>query len=143
MKCPVCGAPFRYLGGLNSKDFGCSNIEHCSSQREASYHPYVSIVPGWHFIERYCLPFRSGEKWYCLVGPEYNFNLNKKEFGAKTLFQEITPLSNSALSFTFTAQPSEAKTLLTIPYMALPTNEDFFEQFTILVEKAMGRLAIK
>jgi hypothetical protein len=105
----------------------------------------MSIVPEWHFIERYCLPFRAGEKWYCVVGPEFNFNTKKNEFGARTLFQEIiipSPNTNQ-LSFTFTPVNSETKTLLTLPYMALPTNEDFFEQFTILVERAMGHLALK
>ena len=144
MICPVCGAPLANIGGY-SKDFGCSNIAHCSSAKEAYYSPYVSIMPGWHFIERYCLPFRVGEKWYCVVGPEYNFITNKKEFGSRTLFQEIilNANNNSAFSFSFASGVSETKTILTIPYMALPTNEDFFEQFTILVEKVMGRLAIK
>lgn len=136
MKCPVCRHPIKYKGGENKKDFGCSNY-YCSSRTDAHYYTYLSINPDWYFAEAYHLPFKSQEKWFALVGPEYDWNWDTSDFKQKTILQEIIPITIGNYS------TSSQKNLISIPYMALPTNDDFLDQFQILVEKAMGKFMLK
>lgn len=135
MKCPVCRASMVYKGGENQKDFGCSNRMNCSSRSEAHYYPHLSVRPDWYFCEAYHLPFKSGNEWFCVIGPEYDYNISDG-FKARTVLQKIVPSISSY-------NPCSQTTLLSIPYMALPANDDMLEQFNILIERVMGRLAIK
>lgn len=136
MKCPVCLAPMAYRGGENKKDFGCTNTEYCSSRSEIHYYPHLSVRPDWYFCEAYHLPFKSGNKWFALIGPEGDWDSKNRQFKEKTILQEIIPSNNVFLSCT-------QVNLISINYMALPANDDMYDQFKILVERAMGRLAIK
>lgn len=139
MNCPVCKSAIVKSPGENTKDFHCDNY-YCSSRSEAKYFAHLSIRPDWYFVEKYHLPFKSGADWFCVCGPEYSWEKFSIEFSPKTILQRITIQNPSVFnSFSHCTQ----QTLLSIPYMALPANQDFNEQFNILVERVMGRLAIK
>jgi hypothetical protein len=136
MICTVCKNPLQYKGGENKEDFGCRNREGCPSRSEAHYYPNVKVRDGWYFAASYNLPFLWQGKWFCLVGPVQDYFDLKKQFKDRTLLQEIT-ITN------FLYPSSNQKTLVSIPYMALPTNGDFYREFLVLVEKAMSILLVK
>ena len=143
MKCPVCLSSMISMGGENKKDYGCSNVARCSSFTEANYHPHISLQYQWYFIESYHLAFKSGNKWYCAIGPEREWDANG--FKDRTFLKPLnvsTGLYNG-FSLSLPTTSSSGSSLVSIPYFALPANEDFLEQFGILVEKLLGRLTIK
>lgn len=143
MKCTACNAPMIYKGGENKEDFGCKNI-YCCARVEADYGSHLTIKENWYFCGGYHLPFKSGNKWFCVIGPKY-LCINGV-FSERTFLQEIIVKNLYSLYYMFNYSAnirSSQTTLLSIKYMALPANNDFEEQFKILIEKVIGRLAIK
>lgn len=141
MKCLACGWPIRYIGGENKEDYTCSNPDkrkNCPCWSEIGYYPFMYVRENWWFARQYLLPFKKDDKWYCIRGPELVFN---KEFALtnKTFLQELQPtMKRNNRVWTF----CEAKTILEIPYRALPVNEDFTEQVDILLDRLFNKLLL-
>lgn len=133
MKCTVCYWPLRYIGGENKKDFTCSNpdkLRYCPCWTEIHFYPWMSVVENWWFAEAYALPFKWNDKWYCIRGPA----------GGSTLLQEITPKMSRVYNYVY--ETSAQKTILEIPYRALPTNDDFMGQFNYLIDRIMNKYLV-
>jgi hypothetical protein len=127
MLCTACGSPLAYKGGENREDWGCWNFDGCGSRLERSYYGNVKVRDGWWFSAGYALPFRWNDEWYCAVGPSDD----------KTVFQK---LHSPTIAFTILDVPyymddAWQEFLLSIPYYALPVNDDFNAQFDILKAK--------
>lgn len=150
MNCTACGYDIAYKGGENTKDHGCWNMK-CPARVEACYYGNVSVKPDWWFAESYTLPFKNGRQWYSAVGPVYTNFYNKKMPNGQIKYLVKEPITSLQRIDTFyehnilnwnggnpiwgdklTCKQTE---VWTVPYMALPVNEDFNREFNVLVNK--------
>lgn len=136
MKCTACDSPIRYKGGENKKDHGCNSMT-CPARVEAVYFGNVSVREGWWFAESYHLPFKCGAQWFAVVGPN-SFYIPSNT----TTLQKINTLYRYGILDWNRGNPiygdrleCSQEAVWSIPYMALPVNEDFNREFTKLVNK--------
>lgn len=134
MRCPVCNDLIVRGNGENREDFHCKNMK-CSSRTEISYYPHVSVKEGWYFAAGYHLPFRSGDNWFCLVGPEKSFK--NDGFMERTVLQSISCIPRNFYMM------HQQTYITSTKYYALPVNEDFNREFDIIATKLMGMAALK
>lgn len=172
MKCPGCHHPLRYKGGANKRDFGCSNpnrLKECPCWVEAHYYPHMSVLDDWWFGEKYALPFKVHNQWYCIEGPrietkwaeeppdslaEQLWPGSTKRYIATervSYFKRINIIQKPGLINWNNGNPiwgqvsdSTQTYIVSIPYMALPVNEDFWGEFQKLINhKAIDRYVNK
>ena len=139
MKCTACGSLMISTGGENKEDFGCSNCPDCPCWSEIHYHSHLGVRDNWWFCTQYHLPFKYNNQWYCVVGPKYSYETKSiyhtKWNGAKefSIFKKLVfPFSKMGPLNVILNKDID---LFSIPYMALPANDDFEREFNILKEK--------
>lgn len=149
MICTACNKPLNYRGNslfyaTPTKIYGCSG--ECPAISEANYNTTVEIRDGWHFLHDYHLPFKSKNKWYILKGPYFLSNSKDNNNPISVLdemvdfmFIEWVP-DGPSLELPHIRYSKKQKQLISIPYMSLPSNEDFEEQFEILKKRAFAAL---
>jgi hypothetical protein len=146
MNCINCTSPIQYKGGENKKDFGCRN-QSCPSKIEANYSGFVYVRDNWWFLEKYGLPFKFDNCWWLLTG-----EANHKTILYKIIKEEQSNINGYVLMYNnnirqwvpyYKNDEYEHKKVLTTRYHALPANSDFNHEFTKLIEKIMGLVAIK
>jgi len=152
MKCTVCGAPMKYKGGENKEDFGCSDRKHCPCS-EIGYYPHMGVRENWWFATQYHLPFKFDDKWYAATGPRHETIysngcwINTRGiigYGERTIFQTISPYKYKWLTKPgITHMESKQEYLFSIPYIALPVNDDFLGEFNKLKSKFEKYILLK
>jgi hypothetical protein len=124
----------KYKGGENKEDFGCSDPKNCPCWSEIGYLPHVGVRENWWFATQYHLPFKFNDDWIAASGITYG----------RTDFHKIT-----SYVYTWITQPnrknmtSEQKYLFSMPYMALPVNDDFSAEFNKLKSKFEKYILLK
>lgn len=125
MKCTACWSPIVYMGGENTKDHYCNNMQ-CPARVETLHYSYVSVEPNWWFAARYSLPFKCQGSWYCTTGPHFNYRTRQDPYRTTTSLHKLEFQTNGL---------HLRKEVWKIPYMALPVNEDFNREFAVLHSK--------
>lgn len=126
MKCPTCKSPFEYKGGENKKDHGCNNMS-CPVRREAYYCGNVSVRPNWWFAESYHIPFKYNNIWFCVIRPLF---IDNNISNSSTCLYKINLFDSP-----WAARGPKLENIWSIPYMALPVNEDFNKEFDKLINR--------
>lgn len=149
MKCTACDSPIYYRDEENTKNRTCWNM-NCPARVKANYFCNVSVMPNWWFAENYHLPFKYENIWYCIVGPTDEIPIDPDH---KLTIDELTkpehePRKGTTLQkidtfdvwrYIETPFPCwecnvecSQRNIWTIPYMALPVNDDFQKEFEAL-----------
>lgn len=137
MRCTAdpCHSVLRHFESLQTDDgdvnqeYGCSRRDACHGAREINCATEVIVRDGWYFLAKYQLPFSWIDTqhqrpdffftWYALVGsPELD----------RTELWGLVGRANDEC---------EGHTLYSIPYVALPANDDLEAQFRILRDRMM------
>ena len=144
MKCTGCNSPMKYSGGENKNDFSCSAPATCPCWNDIGYYPHVSVRENWWFSFSYNLPFKHNDSWYCVQGPiveEYSYECNENgdliDIGYQqenlTVFSRLEQHNNYGFLSLGYPKDTVSTPILTIPYMALPVNNDFTGEFNKLI----------
>jgi hypothetical protein len=120
-----------YKGGENKEDHGCRNM-NCPARIEAVYYGNVKVRNGWWFSPGYALPFKHNNSWYCVEADDWDMKNG-------TYLKSITTYKRSSMIISTAVyglkNDSKQETVWSIPYFALPVNEDFNREFDVLVSK--------
>jgi hypothetical protein len=140
MKCPGCGSPIKYSGGENKNDYSCSTPKTCPCWTDIGYYPHISVRENWWFNFAYNLPFKHKNSWYCVQGPvveEYSYECNENGDLIDVGYQQenLTVFSKLERHYDYFLPDDTiiSTQILTIPYMALPVNDDFTGEFNKLI----------
>lgn len=123
MFCTLCHAELLDLKGKGS--YSCSRFD-CESFDYDIYNQ-VLINNHWWFAARYTLPFSYNDNVFLVAGPK----LIDVELGERTVFYKIQKPQFQFSNWTMINLSSHVK-LFDMPYMALPVNEDFVEEYNKL-----------
>lgn len=133
MKCTACFTPIYHGPEENTKNHRCWNHGVCPARVEAVYGCHVSVKPGWWFSEQYHLPFKIGPQWYCVEGYADSSNTYLKKI--ETHFQHGIIDWNKGNPIWGPRLESKQATVWKVPYMGLPVNDEFNDQFAALLNK--------
>ena len=155
MQCTAdpCYGKLQHMGGENQEDFGCSNwfrgAATCLASKYIGFHTHVRVRKDWYYLAQYNLPFRwinsSNYRWYALRGdPGSNeTRLEGLRLRVETYLGDVRYWYDPAIDgqtnqhLTLSSKECEQEHLFTVPYVALPANGDFKEQFAILRDRVM------
>lgn len=126
MLCPNCNWELKYKGGENLEDFGCPNMD-CPA-REIGFYLNVKVRDNWWFSPGYSIPFKVNDKWLFTAN---SVGMNGMETNSYWLDEDHI----TQYSWGLFANP-KWKHIVSIPYYALPVNQDFQPEF----EKLKNRL---
>jgi hypothetical protein len=135
IKCPECGWYFQRLIAEHCEDTHCRNPD-CYPRKVLKFSPHVRIRDGWWFAVNYSIPFRINDAWYCV----YSSDVLQRRYNATILGEFfLTPHTNM---FGWNLLPSrwETKQVLSLPFYALPVNQDFefeFDSLRVMCKKLM------
>jgi hypothetical protein len=142
MNCTACGSVLYWNNEENTKNNTCWNMD-CAARKEALYCCNVSVRPGWYFLEKYHLPLKVDDVWYCIVGP-----VNGRSVLQIISFTAIASRSRRPVWGQPRLMDEDGEwywndyrkeccqsDVCSIPYMALPGNGDFSREVGILIDK--------
>lgn len=158
MQCTAdpCYGQLQHMGGENQEDFGCSNwfdrnfrSHDCLASKYIGFHTHVRVRKDWYYLAQYNLPFRwinsSNYRWYALRGdPGSNeTRLEGLKLRVETHLGDVRHWYEPDMDgrtnqhLALRDKECEQEHLFTVPYVALPANGDFKEQFAILRDRVM------
>jgi hypothetical protein len=118
MRCPSCNKPMSY----RHQAFQCL-ARLCPSVIEAGYSAFIHIKHNWWFASGYRIPFKQGATWYVVEGGNHTRNPTLTMLLRREPEQYIRPIY------------WDNTEVFSIPYSALPVNDDFDYEFRVLIAK--------
>ena len=148
--------------GENREHFHCCNGK-CPARVEANYTPHIAVRDGWYYARAYNLPFKTTDwstDWYSISGPVCTAEGERSVLSriGSQLYTGYDALGNAVCHYDPNTEVYSnldgspvigvpilqwvlgwgCNRVLSMPYMALPTNDDLVPQLDILIDKFLS-----